>query len=234
MQDEHLSHVVANVVANVAAVRERIDRALRGDPRAVSLVAVTKTFGPEAMLAAGTARCDAVGENYAQELVAKLDALAAEGRLGEVPEVHFIGQLQSNKVRALAGRVAVFETVDRPSLASELARRAPGSRVLVQVDATEEPGKGGCPVADVPRFVDECRSLGLSVEGVMTVGPTTGGPAAARPVFRTVRALADRLGVAVCSMGMSDDFEVAVEEGSTQVRIGSALFGARARPRPPV
>ena len=218
---------VARVTERVAAVRERMASAGGGD---VSLVAVTKTFGPQALLAAGATGCPAVGENYAQELVAKLDALDAAGLLAEVPEVHFIGQLQTNKVRVLAGRVAVYETVDRSSLAREIAKRASGARVLVQVDATGEPGKGGCPVDDVPRLVDECRSLGLTTIGLMTVGPTDGVAADTRRVFRSVRRLLDHLGLAVCSMGMSDDLEIAIEEGSTQVRVGSALFGAR----PPV
>ena len=196
----------------------------------VGLVAVTKTFDARALLAAGATGCNAVGENYAQELVGKLDELGRAGLLGTVPEVHFIGQLQTNKVRALAGRVAVFETVDRASLARELAKRVAGARVLVQVDATGEPGKGGCPLAEVPALVDMCVAGGLVVDGLMAVGPTSGGPAAAAPVFRSVRALLDRLGLRVCSMGMSDDLEVAVAEGATQVRIGSALFG----PRPPV
>jgi len=218
---------VARVAERVAAVRERIAGA-GGDH--VALVAVTKTFGPQALLAAGATGCPAVGENYAQELVAKLDALAGAALLAGVPEVHFIGQLQTNKVRLLADRVGVYETVDRSSLAREIAKRAPGARVLVQVDATGEPGKGGCPIDDVPRLVDECRAIGLATLGLMTVGPTVGEVADTRRVFRSVRALLDRLDLAVCSMGMSDDLEIAIEEGSTQVRVGSALFGAR----PPV
>lgn len=218
---------LAQVVERVESVRARIACVANG--RAVSLVAVTKTFGPEALLAAGASGCDAVGENYAQELTAKLDVLEAADLFGSVPEVHFIGQLQTNKVRGLAGRIAVFDSVDRRSLALEIAKRAPGSRVLVQVDATDEPGKGGCPIVDVPALVDECREAGLDVLGLMTVGPTDGDDAAAATVFRAVRALLDRLGLAVCSMGMSDDLEVAVAEGSTQVRVGSALFGARPR-----
>jgi len=98
---------------------------------------------------------------------------------------------------------------------------------MVQVDTSGELGKGGCGVDDVATLVDTCRSLGLRVEGLMTVGPTEGGPEAARPGFRTVRRLVDTLGLAVCSMGMSDDLEVAVGEGSTEVRVGSALFGSR-------
>ncbi len=144
--------------------------------------------------------------------------------------MHFIGQLQTNKVRQLVGLVDVVESVDRPSLVDELAKRMPGLRVLVQVDTSGDPGKGGCPVADVDALVERAGAKGLDVAGLMTVGPTEGGPEAARPGFRTVRAMVDRLGLAVCSMGMSDDLEVAVAEGATEVRIGSALFGPRVRP----
>lgn len=217
------------VGAAVAHVRERIARA---GGTGVRLVAVTKTWGPEAVLAAAAAGCDAIGENYAQETVAKWAELSvligAEG-VAALPELHFIGQLQTNKVRLVAPLVAVYETVDRASLAAELAKRSPGARVLVQVDATGEPGKGGCPLDAVPALVEDAATRGLRVEGLMTVGPTHGGASAARPVFRAVRALVDRLGLAACSMGMSDDLEVAVGEGATEVRIGSALFG----PRPP-
>jgi len=213
--DERVAH-------NVHAVRERIAAA---GGRDVRLVAVTKTFGADAIRAAMAAGCDAIGENYAQELVTKLHDVESH------PEVHFIGQLQSNKVRMIAPLVDVYESVDRESLAVEIARRAPGAVVLIQVHtqtgAGDGAGKGGCQPADVPALVERVTSLGLHVAGLMTVGPTEGGPEAARPGFRQVRSLADRLGLVICSMGMSDDLEVAVEEGSTQVRIGSALFGAR-------
>jgi pyridoxal phosphate enzyme (YggS family) len=209
----------ASVAERLAAVRERIAGAGGTD---VQVLAVTKTFGAEAVLAAAAAGCDGIGENYAQELVAKLDGLDG------LPPVHFIGQLQTNKVRMLAGLVDVYETVDRESLAAEIAKRAPGARVLVQVRPDEaEGGKGGCAPSLVPPLVERCRALGLQVLGLMTVGPTEGGPEAARPGFRAVRALVDRLGLQVCSMGMTGDLEVAVEEGSTQVRVGSALFGPR-------
>ena len=103
-------------------------------------------------------------------------------------DVHFIGRLQSNKVRQLAGAVAVWESIDRPALVAELARRAPGTTVLVQVAATGEPGKGGCPAGEVPALVEQARAAGLHVDGLMTVGPTVGGPEAARRAFRLVRA----------------------------------------------
>jgi PLP dependent protein len=141
--------------------------------------------------------------------------------------VHFIGQLQTNKVRQLVGHVDLWETIDRERLVVELARRAPGARILVQVDTTGEPGKGGCPLAGVPALVAAAGAAGLVVDGLMTVGPTVGGPEAARAGFRAVRRLADELGLGTCSMGMSGDLEVAVEEGATEVRVGTALFGSR-------
>jgi uncharacterized pyridoxal phosphate-containing UPF0001 family protein len=146
--------------------------------------------------------------------------------------VHFIGQLQTNKVRQIAGLVGVYETVDRERLAREIAARDPGAAVLIQVDTSDEPGKGGCPLSELDPLVEAVAGLGLELRGLMTVGPTEGGAEAARAGFRQVRAAVDRLRLTTCSMGMSDDLEVAVQEGSTQVRIGSALFGARpTRPR---
>lgn len=186
------------------------------------VLAVTKGFGPAAVAAAAAVGCTAVGENYAQEVLAKREAL-----VDAAVDVHFIGRLQSNKVRQLAGIVSVWESVDRPSLVDGIARRAPGARILVQVDTTGDPGKGGCPPAGVAGLVERARAAGLIVEGLMSVGPTTGAPEDARPGFRTVRALVDELALAVCSMGMSGDLEVAVEEGSTEVRVGTALFGRR-------
>ena len=186
------------------------------------MLAVTKGFDVDAVAAAAAAGIASIGENYAQELLTKLEAARAAGLA-----VHFIGRLQSNKVRQLAGAVAVWESIDRPALIAELARRVPGAKLLVQVAATGEPGKGGCPPEDVPALVEQARAASLQVRGLMTVGPTVGGPEAARPVFRLVRRMVDDLGLSTCSMGMTDDLEVAVEEGSTEVRLGTALFGPR-------
>ncbi len=210
----------ALVAERLALVRDRIARAGGVD---VEVLPVTKTFGVEACWAAYRAGCGAVGENYAQEVVAKLGAPSSPLPFG----VHFIGQLQTNKVRLLAPVVTVYETVDRPSLVAELAKRVPGATVLLQVSTAGEEGKGGCPLAEVPALLDTALAAGLEVRGLMTVGPTDGGPEAARPGFRAVRSLVDRLGLAELSMGMTDDLEVAVQEGSTRVRVGSALFGAR-------
>jgi len=184
-------------------------------------VAVTKGFGPEVVAAAVAAGVEDVGESYAQELVAKAAAVTP-------PRWHFVGRLQANKVRALAGTVELWQSVDRPRLVDELARRVPGAKVLVQVDVTGEPSKGGCPPGDVPALVERAAGAGLDPRGLMAVGPL-GPPEEARPGFRALVGLADRLGLAERSIGMSGDLEVAVQEGATMVRVGTALFG----PRPP-
>jgi uncharacterized pyridoxal phosphate-containing UPF0001 family protein len=206
------------VAERLAAVHQRIRDA---GGIGVRVLPVTKGFPVDRCWAAVHAGCDAVGENYAQEVVTKF------GDHRPPIAVHFIGQLQTNKVRLLAPLVDVYESVDRPSLVAELAKRAPGARMLVQVSPGDQTGKGGCPLADVPALVAAARDAGLTVLGLMTVGPTSGGPESARPGFSAVRALVDSLGLEVCSMGMTDDLEVAVQEGSTQVRVGSALFGRR-------
>ncbi len=213
------------VAQRLAVVRERI--ALAGGTE-VTVLPVTKTFGIEACFAAYEAGCPNVGENYAQEVVSKLGAV--DRPFG----VHFIGQLQTNKVRQLAPIISVYESVDRPSLVTELVKRVPGASVLIQVAALAEPGKGGCALAEVSALVAVAQEAGLDVRGLMTVGPTTGGPEDAREGFRAVRQLMDRLGLGVCSMGMTEDLEVAVQEGSTQVRVGSALFGERPPASAPV
>jgi pyridoxal phosphate enzyme (YggS family) len=211
----------AMVRDRLASVEARI-RAAGGT--GVDVLAVTKGFGAAAIDAAVAAGCRRIGENYAQELVEKLHLVDSQTTL---PEIHFIGRLQSNKVRLLTGIVDVYESVDRMSLVDAIAKRDHGARVLVQVDTSGDPGKGGCPTRDVSTLVAAAVDAGLRVEGLMTVGPTEGGPEASRRGFREVRDLTSQLGLGVCSMGMTGDLEVAVEEGSTQVRVGTALFGWR-------
>jgi pyridoxal phosphate enzyme (YggS family) len=211
-----------DVRARLRGLRDRIDSVERPWTHRVAVVGVTKGFGADAVAAAVAAGCDAIGENYAQEL---LDKRTTVERLR--PEVHFIGRLQSNKVRQLAGIVDVWCSLDRASVIDEVAKRAPGGRVMIQVDTTGDPGKGGCDVGETTALVDRATERGLVVCGLMTVGPTDGDSEAARPGFRRVRALVDELGLDDCSMGMSGDLVVAVEEGSTEVRVGTALFGLR-------
>ena len=185
------------------------------------LLPVTKAFGPEAVEAVLAAGHSEVGENYAQEILAKDDAL-----VGWDVAWHVIGSVQRNKVRRLAGRVAVWQTVDRSSLVSEISRRAPGSRIMVQVDPLGSPGKAGCSPGAVEGLVGEALDAGLQVDGLMTVG-VQGDVAATGRAFRVVADLADTLGLVERSMGMTEDFEQAVASGSTLVRVGRALFGDR-------
>ena len=212
-------------MTELGALAERLERVRQqineAGGRDVEILAVTKGHPIDVVEAACAVGLTAVGENYAQELVGKFTDVSFD------VSVHFIGQLQTNKVRQIVDLVDVYETLDRPALVAELAKRAPGARVLVQVNTTGEASKGGCAPGEVESLVSRAVEAGLTVDGLMTVGPTTGGPEAARPGFRVVRSLCDSLGLAICSMGMSDDFLVAVQEGSTRVRLGSVLFGMR-------
>jgi len=187
----------------------------------VAIIAVTKTFGHDAIRAAVIAECDAVGENYAQEVLAKV----AEAPI-ELP-VHFIGAIQSNKVRQLAPYISLWQGVDRLSVISELGKRAPGAEILLQVNTTNEDTKSGVAPAEVESLLAAGQDAGLVVRGLMTIGPTSGDIAQAEKAFLSLRSLADSLHLAECSMGMSDDYLVAVACGSTMVRIGSRLFGPR-------
>ncbi|MDA3040082.1 MAG: YggS family pyridoxal phosphate-dependent enzyme [Actinomycetota bacterium] len=186
----------------------------------VRVVAVTKTFPTEAaLLALGVGLLD-LGENYGQELESKAPRVAALLAEGEPsPRWHFIGGLQRNKVKRIASLVALWQTVDRVEVAGEIASRAPGAAVLIQVNTTDEQQKSGCQPKAVAGLVDAARTLGLDVRGLMTIGPTDGLDP--RPAFAALRALADRHGLVECSMGMSSDIAAAVAEGSTMVRVGT-------------
>ncbi len=209
--------------ANLEALRARISGA-GGSPAAVTIVAVTKGFGAEAVEAAVEAGLHDVGENYAQELESKLDALpvatAARCRW------HFLGHVQRNKVRRIIPHVHLWQSVDRAAAGREIAKHAQDARVLVQVNVSGEGAKNGCRFDDAPALVDSLGAMGLDVRGLMAVGPA-GPPELARPGFRRLAELADRLGLPERSMGMTDDLEVAVQEGTTMVRVGRALFGDR-------
>jgi uncharacterized pyridoxal phosphate-containing UPF0001 family protein len=210
------------VARNLDLVRERI-AAAGGDVARVRVVAVTKSFDLDAVHAAVGAGLLDVGENYAAELVAK--AQAAE-QWGDVrPRWHFLGAVQRNKVPSLAPFVGLWQSVAREAEGARIARFAPGASVMVEVEATGLPGRNGCPAPEVPALVAKLRHLGLDVRGLMTVAAPD--RAAAAVTFGLVAGLADDLGLAERSMGMSDDLEVAVSAGSTMVRIGRALFGER-------
>lgn len=199
-----------DVTAALAEVRRRVGYEVR-------VVAITKGHGLDAVRAAVAAGLTDVGESYAKELREKASVEGASW--------HFVGRLQTNKVRQVADLVDLWQSVDRPELAEEIARRAPGAAVLVQVNVSAEPQKGGCDPADVRALVAGCTDAGLDVRGLMTVGH----PHDPRPGFRLLAGLADALALPERSMGMSGDLEIAVEEGATMVRVGRALFGPRPR-----
>lgn len=213
------------VARAVAAVRERIARAAERagrDPATVTLVAVTKTRPAEDLLLAFEVGIRHFGENRVQEAEAKFPSLPA----GAVR--HLIGPVQSNKASRAARIADVVETVDSAAIAARLARAAAeaGKRlpVLVEVNTGGESTKAGVAPGDVASLVEAVRALpALDLRGLMTIPP----PGDTRPHFVALRELARALGLPELSMGMSDDFEAAVEEGATIVRIGTALFGAR-------
>ncbi len=211
--------------ARLEDVRSRIAASV-ADPTAVTVVAVTKGFGVEAARLACAAGLGNLGENYADELVAK----AAELDEGPGPSLgavwHFLGSVQRNKVPRLAPVASWWQGIRRVEEGRAIAHRQPGAHVLVQVDVAGLPGRGGCAPELVPDLVAALRDEDLDVAGLMAVGPP-GPPATARPSFALVSSMADALDLPVRSMGMSDDFEVALSEGATMLRLGRVLFGDR-------
>lgn len=217
------------IAANLARIHERIEiataRAGR-PPGSVTLVAVSKTHGAEAVAAALAAGQAVFGENRVQEAQAKFPALRpAHPAL----RLHLIGALQTNKARDAVRVADVIESLDRPKLAAALAdAMAKESRrpaLLVQVNTGDEPQKAGVPRAAAADFLRACREEhGLPVQGLMCIPPAEDDP---RPHFAFLAGLAAREGLPVLSMGMSGDFEAAIAEGATHVRVGSAIFGAR-------
>lgn len=216
-----------DVASGLAAVKARIARACARagrDPGSVRLIAVSKTK-PLPMLKEAVAAGQTIfGENYAQELREKADALPGV-------EWHFIGALQTNKAKLVVGRAALIHTCDRLALAQELSKRAKAAglaqRVLLEVNVGREPQKAGALPDQAPELLREVRALpALACEGLMCIPPAEGDP---RPHFRALRELATGLGLAQLSMGMSADYEAAIEEGATLVRVGTAIFGERAR-----
>ena len=212
---------MVSVTRALAAVRERIAATGR-DVDDVRIVAVTKGFGVEAVRAAVEAGLVDVGENQAQQLLAKVDAGAPTDA-----RWHFLGAIQRNKVKKLAPLVTLWHAVDRVEAGAEVARHRPGAAVLVQVNLSGDDHRPGCRWRDAAGLVDDLAGEGLDVRGLMGVASRGDG---ARAEFRRLAALRDELGLAELSIGMTGDLEVAVEEGATIVRIGTALFGARPSP----
>jgi pyridoxal phosphate enzyme (YggS family) len=230
------------IAARLAAVRERVRRAaVRAglQPERVALVGVAKRKPSQLVAAAVRAGLRDIGENYLQEAREKIPKVKAELEATGVPEPrwHFVGQLQRNKAREVARSFDVVETVDRESLGRELDRRARSAErtldVLLQVNLSDEPQKGGVDPQALPDLLAASRVWSnLRVVGLMTIPAAAEDPEASRPAFARLRKLAEALRGAPggdqlreLSMGMSADFEVAIEEGATIVRIGTEIFG---------
>jgi len=238
------------VAERLARLRARIADAGR-DPAALRVVAVTKGFDVSAVEAARAVGLHHIGENYATELLDKAAAWAARRGPGPPPAPapsrgsdtaaagadpvagadgapcwHYIGAVQRRRVGRLAPVVSWWETVSRPEEGEAIAARAPGATVLVEVNTTDMRGRNGVAPAALAPLVLALRATGLDVRGLMTVAPP-GGPERARRAFALTARLAADLGLRELSMGMSDDLEAALAEGSTMVRVGRALFGDR-------
>lgn len=221
-----------DIRAGLMRVRERIaaaaERAGRR-PDDVLLIAVSKTVEIERIREAIEAGASALGENRVQEAKAKVAAL------GRPVPWHLIGHLQTNKVKDALAIFDVIHSIDRLEVARECERRAAGAGrpvdVLLEVNVAHEPQKSGFTSEAVAAALDAIADMAhLKVRGLMAIPPVVERPEDSRPAFRALRALAERHGLGELSMGMSGDFEVAVEEGATMVRVGTAIFGPRAKP----
>lgn len=225
------------IAINLARINGRIQAAAEGagrDPATVRLVAVSKTRPAEDIISAFHAGQVLFGENYIQELVPKL------AEVQEPVQWHVIGHLQSNKVKYIAGQVAMIHSVDRLSLAEEIDRQwgklGKVCDVLIQVNIAGEASKSGTTEEGAIQLVRECALLpNIRVKGLMTMPPFFDDPEAARPYFAELRQLGQAIAalkitgveMAELSMGMSGDFEAAIQEGATLVRVGTAIFGER-------
>jgi hypothetical protein len=227
MKDPDASHIALGLSQTRQRVARACERAGRS-PSEVRLVAVSKTHSAEHLRTAYAAGQRLFGENYVQELVDKAQSLSDLEEL----RFRFIGHLQRNKVKDIVRAGATVDTVDSERLVRALARGAEraGQRleVLLQVNVAGEAQKSGCAPAEVSELVRQVHAEeALDLRGLMTIAPYAADPETARPVFRRLRELADEHGLPERSMGMSQDLEVAVEEGATMVRVGTAIFGVR-------
>ena len=220
-------HAMQSVATRWQSIRARVDAAATRAGSSVTLVAVSKRQPIDLVRQAHSAGCRDFGENYASEMVEKAQQGPDDARW------HFIGHLQRNKVKSLLPHAALVHGVDRIALGREINKRAQRTvDVLVQVNVAGEAQKSGCAVADLGRLLEQLRALErVRVCGLMTIPPAVERPQRARPHFAALRKLRDAHGGACelphLSMGMSQDFEVAIEEGATIVRVGTAIFGPR-------
>jgi hypothetical protein len=218
---------MVSLAERVAGVRERIECAAarsRRDPSGINLIAVTKVFPAETIRQAWELGLRHFGENYIQEFEGKYPAVSdLEGA-----RFHFIGHLQSNKARRAAELFHCVQTVDSARLARRLNEAGRRLEVLLEVKLSPEQSKSGAAPEELPGLIEAVRACpNLELAGLMTMPPWSEDPELSRPYFRRLRELAERHGLQQLSMGMSHDFEAAIEEGATLVRVGTALFGER-------
>lgn len=211
----------------VAAVRERIAQATaraRRDPSGITLIAVSKLFPAQAIVDAYACGLREFGENYVQEFEDKHPQLPPL----EGARFHLIGHLQSNKARRAAELFHAVQTVDSARLARRLDEPGQPLDIMLEVKLSPEQAKSGASPEELPALIDAVRACpNLHLEGLMTMPPWSDDPEQSRPYFRRLRELAEHHGLARLSMGMSHDLEVAIEEGATLVRVGTAIFGGR-------
>lgn len=222
-----------NPPAGLVAVREEIARACRDagrEPSAVTLVAISKTFGPEAVAPVIAAGQRVFGENRVQEAKLKWPPLIARQSADDPIELHLVGPLQSNKARDAIALFDAIHSLDRASLAEalakEIARQGRRPLLFVEINTGAEPQKAGLEPQDADAFLAACHeSYGLTISGLMCIPPHNEAPA---PHFALTAKIAQRNGLKLLSMGMSADFATAIAFGATHIRVGTAIFGARA------
>lgn len=224
---------VKNIKENIAATCYRIGRA----PQSVEIIAVSKTFNADAITQAADAGLTDFGENYVQELIEKKEKLT-----GRPIHWHFIGHLQTNKVKYIAGWIRMIHSVDSESLATEIQKRAERLNtsidVLVEVNTSEEATKFGVKPGSAIELIKKVAAFpAIRLKGLMTIGPFSDVPEESRTAFRLLRTIFDDANasgflvhpMSILSMGMTHDYTIAIEEGSTMVRIGTAIFGSRTK-----
>ena len=210
------------VADRVGGIREMVSSRSSNQ---VTIVAVTKGFGVDAIKAAAKAGIYDIGENYAQEMMKKRDLLEDLDE-GKNCRWHFIGNLQRNKVRKISSSVFMWQTTDSFALGEEIAKRRISPKLLLQVNMTGAETQGGIPPSQVPSLVEKFEESGINIEGLMTIGASRDRDATL-VCFQELKKLANMLGLAECSMGMSDDYDLALEAGATILRLGRAIFGNR-------
>ena len=228
-----MTPTATGLAARIERVRERIALACQRagrHPSEVTLIAVSKTWPAKFVTEAQACGLSDFGENRVQEALQKMDAVRAlRGGQQIEPAWHLIGHLQTNKVKAITGRFAILHGIDSERLVETVGRFAEKpQRVMLEVNVSGESSKFGVAPADLGRLLDVASlTPNVVVEGLMTVAPQSSDAQSARPVFRQLRELAGHHSLPNLSMGMSDDFEAAIEEGATHVRVGRAIFGER-------